>query len=331
VGELAALVNAVVWALTGVITKGVGKNVRPTHIVTAQVWIGLTFLLIVGIVIGQIDELIHVQLRSALYLTGGALINTAGSLVFWVALSRSTVSKVYPTTQSIFISVSVLAGWLFLGDSPEAGVIGGAILIIGGVILLNWQRNNADANDPENTTTINENPSTRTRPKRKPRSDYIGIGLGVATSFLWAGGFLSTVIGLEDTPPVAAATIRNFVPAVIFVGVFIAFPSLRITRVFKGNALRLTGGAVMFALSALTFVIAPRQRTTGRSRGAHKHVTNVRSGLRRSNTPRAPDALRPWRGRSKHGRNIRNSGFPLTPYRHGTTDRPTDLIPQPSQ
>lgn len=255
-GEIAALVNAVVWALTGVVTKGVGKNVRPTHIVTAQVWIGLTFLLIVAILLGQIDDLVHVQLRSALYLAGGALINTAGSLVFWVALSRSTVSKVYPTTQSIFISISVLAGWLFLGDTPQAGVIGGAALIIGGVVLLNWQPDSDDANEPDNSSTARSKPVTISRTKRKPRSDYIGIGLGVATSFLWAGGFLSTVIGLEDTPPVAAATIRNFVPAVIFIGVFIAFPSQRITRVFKGNGIRLTGGAAMFALSALTFVIA---------------------------------------------------------------------------
>ena len=107
-GELAALANAVVWALTGVITKGVGKNVKPTHIVAAQVWIGLIFLLIVGLVVGQLNELFHIQLRSALFLAGGALVNTAGSLVFWLALSRSTVSKVYQTTQSIFISISVL-------------------------------------------------------------------------------------------------------------------------------------------------------------------------------------------------------------------------------
>ncbi len=136
-GELAAVANAIVWALTGVVTKGVGKNVRPTHIVAAQVWIGLAFLLTVGFIVGQIDELINVELRSALYLAGGAVINTAGSLVFWVALSRGTVSTVYPTTQSIFISVSVLAGWLFLDDSPQVGVIGGALLIIAGVILLN--------------------------------------------------------------------------------------------------------------------------------------------------------------------------------------------------
>lgn len=248
-GELAALVNALVWALTGVVTKGVGKNVRPTHIVAAQVWIGLAFLLIVGLLIGQIDELIHVQLRSALFLAGGALINTAGSLVFWIALSRSTVSKVFPTTQSIFIIITVLAGWLFLGESPQAGVIGGAVLIIAGVILLNWQ------SAPESSENRDAAGAAGTR-RTKRRGDFVGIGLGVATSFLWAGGFLSTVVGLEETPPVAAATIRNLVPAMIFVVISIVFPSTRITRVFRGNGIRLTAGAVLFALSTLTFVVA---------------------------------------------------------------------------
>lgn len=245
-GELAALANAVVWALTGVITKGVGKNVKPHHIVSAQVWIGLIFLLIVGLIIDEIHELIHIELRSALFLVGGALSNTAGSLVFWLALSRSTVSKVYPTTQSIFISISVLSGWLFLGDNPQIGVIGGAILIIAGVVLLNWQPDDRTLDVIESSRTV----------KRKPRGDYIGIGLGIATSFLWAGGFISTVIGLEETPPVAAATIRNLVPAILFIGVGIAFPSARITRVFKGNATRIILSAILFAVSALTFVLA---------------------------------------------------------------------------
>lgn len=248
-GELAALANALVWALTGVVTKGVGKNVRPTHIVAAQVWISLALLLIVGLLIGQIGELIHIQLRSALYLAGGALINTAGSLVFWLALSRSTVSKVFPTTQSIFIIITVLAGWLFLGESPQVGVVGGAILIIGGVILLNRQSSPKTNENPVATGTVG---ARRTRRS----SDYIGIGLGVATSFLWAGGFLSTVVGLEETSPVAAATIRNLVPAMIFVVISIVFPSTRITRVFRGNGIRLTASAVLFAFSALTFVIA---------------------------------------------------------------------------
>ena len=105
-GELAALANAVVWALTGVITKGVGKNVKPTHIVAAQVWFGLIFLLIIGLIIGELNELFHIQLRSALLLAGGALANTAGSPVFWLALSRSTVSQAYPTTPRSFSSIT---------------------------------------------------------------------------------------------------------------------------------------------------------------------------------------------------------------------------------
>jgi drug/metabolite transporter (DMT)-like permease len=251
-GELAAVANAIVWALTGVLTKGVGKNVKPTHIVAAQVWIGLAFLLGVGFVIGQADELLHIEPRSAMFLAGGALVNTAGSLVFWLALSRGTVSTVYPTTQSIFIAVSVLAGWLFLGDTPRLAVVGGAALIIGGVILLNLK-----PADDETSDTADAPPERTSSPKRKRfKGDYIGIGLGITTSFLWAGGFLSTVVGLEDTPPVAAATIRNLVPAVLFVGIAIFLPAHRISRVFKGNGIRLTTGAIMFALSALTFVLA---------------------------------------------------------------------------
>lgn len=254
-GELAAVANAIVWALTGVLTKGVSKNVRPTHIVSAQVWIGLILLLTVGFVVGEIDELINVEFRSAMFLAGGALVNTAGSLVFWLALSRGTVSTVYPTTQSIFISISVLAGWLFLDDTPGVGVIGGAILIIGGVILLNLKPA-VDA-DPATVDSTDEQSPTPPRKKRqKFKGDFVGIGLGITTSFLWAGGFLSTVVGLEDTPPVAAATIRNLVPAILFIGMAIFFPTQRITRVFKGNGIRLTTGAIMFALSALTFVIA---------------------------------------------------------------------------
>ena len=254
-GEVAALANAIIWALTGVVVKGVGKNVRPTHIVAAQVWIGLSFLVVVGFLFGQINELIHVEPRSALYLAGGALINTAGSLVFWFALTRGTVSTVYPTTQSIFIIISVFSGWMFLGDAPHLGVIGGAVLIIGGVIMLNWEPASKQPDDLQMTrvgNVVNCGNSDRTR----GRGDYVGISLAVVTAFLWAGGFLSTVVGLEETPPVAAATIRNLVPAIMFVFVSILFPTTRITRVFRGNGIRLTLGAVLFAFSALTFVVA---------------------------------------------------------------------------
>ena len=245
-GESLALLNAVIWALTGVVTKGVGRDVKPIHIVTTQVWVGFLFLIGIGLVTGYLDDMADVQIRSALYLAGGALVNTAGSLVFWQAITRSTVSKVYPTTQSIFISISVLAGWLFLGDSPQIGVVGGAILIIGGVILLNRK--------PDAVVQKSANPSLAS--ERGSRGDYIGLGLAGLTSILWAVGFLSTVVGLQDTPPVLAATIRNFVPAILFIPMVFVIPSTRVSRVFKRNGTRLILGAVLFVGSSLTFVLA---------------------------------------------------------------------------
>ena len=245
-GESLALLNAVIWALTGVVTKGVGRDVKPIHIVTTQVWVGFLFLIGIGLVTGYLDDLAEVQIRSALYLAGGALVNTAGSLVFWQAITRSTVSKVYPTTQSIFISISVLAGWLFLGDSPQIGVVGGAILIIGGVILLN-RKPEAEVQKSANPSLPSEHGST---------GDYIGLGLAGLTAILWAVGFLSTVVGLQDTPPVLAATIRNFVPAILFIPLVFVIPSSRVSRVFKRNGTRLILGAVLFVGSSLTFVLA---------------------------------------------------------------------------
>ena len=245
-GESLALLNAVIWALTGVVTKGVGRDVKPIHIVTTQVWVGFLFLIGIGLVTGYLDDLAEVQIRSALYLAGGALVNTAGSLVFWQAITRSTVSKVYPTTQSIFISISVLAGWLFLGDSPQIGVVGGAILIIGGVILLNRK--------PDAVVQKSANPSLPS--ERGSRGDYIGLGLAGLTAVLWAVGLLSTVVGLQDTPPVLAATIRNFVPAILFIPIVFLIPSSRVSRVFKRNGTRLILGAVLFVGGSLSFVLA---------------------------------------------------------------------------
>ena len=77
-GESLALLNAIIWALTGVVTKGVGRNVKPIHIVTTQVWVGFLVLIAIGLVTGHLQELAHVQLRSVLYLAGGALVNTVG-------------------------------------------------------------------------------------------------------------------------------------------------------------------------------------------------------------------------------------------------------------
>ncbi len=226
-----------IWALTGVVTKGLDKKVSPIQIVAFQSWIALALLGLIGLLFSQVDELFRVPLKSSLLLAAGAIINTIGSIMFWMAIARGKVSSVYPTTQGVFILVSMLAAWLLLGDTPRVWVVVGAVLIIGGVLLLNRQ-------------TAEEKFGNR------QHNDYITISLAVATSLLWAGGFITTVVGLEDTPPLPAATIRILVPSALFLVLSMLVPSTRINRVYKGNEIRLTVSALLFAFSALSFVFA---------------------------------------------------------------------------
>src|SRR5690606_5248547 len=96
-GELAALSNGAVWATTGVVSKRLGREVRPLHIVTAQMWSSLLLLSLAALLIGQFDDIFTTPGGAAAAFIGSSVINTAGSLTFWMALSRGTVSRVYPT------------------------------------------------------------------------------------------------------------------------------------------------------------------------------------------------------------------------------------------
>ena len=236
-GEFAALSNAAVWALTGVVAKGMGREVRPVHVVSAQALVTVLLFLAAALALGQLDELLHTPLRSALIFAAGALINTLGSLAFWIAMSRGTVSKVYPTTQSLFILASMVSGWLFLGDDPRIGVVAGAALIISGVVFVNWQRG-VQSQAPDR------------------RAGVTAIMLATLTALMWAIGFVLTADALEDSDPLSATIIRNAVPALLFGSIAVFLPWSRLTRVLNANWKRLLGCCLLFAYSGFTFALA---------------------------------------------------------------------------
>lgn len=236
-GEFAALSNAAMWALTGVVSKGLGREVRPVHIVTAQSFAAVILFVLVALVIGQLDDVVRTPIAAIGIFAASSVINTVGSLVFWIAISRGSVSKVYPTTQSIFILASMGAGWIFLDDAPRIGVAGGAALIIFGVVLLNYHRGGF------------EQAADR-------RAGMIAILLALTTALLWAGGFVLTAEGLKDAGPLAAVLVRNVVPAVLFGALSIWVPWSRLTRIYKGNWRRLTIAGLLFAYSGFSFTLA---------------------------------------------------------------------------
>lgn len=244
IGEIAALSNAAVWAGTGVVAKGLGREVRPLHIVTMQMWSAFLILFAAAAVFGQLGSLWHMPRSSAAIFAGSSIINTAGSFTFWMAMSRGTVSRVYPTTQGLFILMSMAAGWIFLGDEPKLGVIAGAAVIIGGVVLVNRRADDAAQ-------------------ARDRRAEAIALSLSAVTALLWAAAFVLTAGALEDSEPLPAAVIRNAVPAALLGTLALFVPRIRVTRVFRPNWRRLIAIGVLIAYLEYSFVLALDKASPG--------------------------------------------------------------------
>ncbi|NQU96616.1 MAG: hypothetical protein HQ548_03085 [Chloroflexi bacterium] len=138
-----------------------------------------------------------------------AVANTVGQITFLYAISLGSVGWTFTMTNSIFIPLSVLAGWLLLGDDVNGWtwVGGGAIMV--GLYLLNRPvraRAPAEGSDPGNGSTVGTG-------RVVPRATVMAVLSGL----LWVVGLVFTARGLEGTDLMAAATVRTGVPALLFV------------------------------------------------------------------------------------------------------------------
>ena len=238
IGEIAALSNAAVWATTGVVSKGLRREVRPLHIVTLQIWSAFLILTVAAAVFGQLGPLWRMPVSAAAVFAGSSVINTVGALTFWMAMSRGTVSRVYPTTQGLFILMSISAGALLLGDDLGAGVLIGAALIIAGVVLVNRRKRRQE-----------DEASDR-------RAEAIALSLSAITALLWASAFAMTADALDESEPLPAAIIRNAVPAALLGLLALFVPHIRVTRVFRPSWRRLLVIGALIAYLEYSFVLA---------------------------------------------------------------------------
>ncbi len=238
VGELAAVSNAALWALVGTIAKSMPAGVRPIHVTSSHAWTTVVILGVILVSLGNLTDLTTMDRGTFFLFVGSGLINSAGSITFWVAISRSQISKVFPTTQGLFILVTLISSTIFFDTSLGIGLIGGAILVLSGVILMNWKRD--DASDTNQDL----------------RSTLVLIGMMLATAIFWAIGLLTTVEGLKNTEPIIATIIRNGIPAIVYLTIAIVYPTLGYKKAIAASPAKMLAGGIVFTLASWMFVFA---------------------------------------------------------------------------
>lgn len=130
-----------IWALLSAISAGAtallakkGVEEVPTNLALA-VRVFLILLIAVGIAIGTKQTSIAALSKDAwLYLFLSAIATGLSWLFYFRALKMGPVSKVAPIDKLSFV-VAMILGITFLGEKPTPKLVGGAILIVIGVLV----------------------------------------------------------------------------------------------------------------------------------------------------------------------------------------------------
>ncbi len=249
IGEASALVNAVLWALTGIFIKRAGPGVKTLQIMLAQNWIGAIAVILMAVAAGSIDNAFRMPMWVAGLLAGGAIINAGGQFLFFNALKKGNVGVVYTTTTGLFIVFSLAASALFLDDTVKPLALAGAPAIIIGLYVMNVVGNKGAPGAAASTR----------------KETLVALGLGAVTSAVWTIGLLTTARAVRETDIWSASLVRNVVPALLYTPVVFFLPELAPWKATKRVQFNLAASSIFFVMSFMTFLYSITKISPGLS------------------------------------------------------------------
>jgi drug/metabolite transporter (DMT)-like permease len=249
IGEAFALVNAVLWALTGIFIKRAGPGVKTAQVMLAQNWFAAVAAVLMAAVTGSIDDAFRMPGWVAGLLAGGAVINAGGQFLFFSALKKGNVGVVYTTTTGLFIVLSLAASALFLDDTVNPVALAGAPVIIAGLYVMNVI-GGGSAGGAQRTSR---------------KETLIALGLGTVTAAVWTTGLLTTARAVRETDIWSAALVRNAVPALMYTPVVFLFPDLAPWKATARVRINLAASSIFFVMSFMTFLYSITKISPGLS------------------------------------------------------------------
>jgi len=127
IGNISWLIAvACIWGVTNVFMKSGVKGLEKIH--------GSTIFSQIG------AELLYL-IRNWRYMVPFA-INQAGSLLFYIAISKNELSLAVPIVNSLTLAITLIAGSL-LGEKINGGVVLGVFIILTGVSICIYEKANS--------------------------------------------------------------------------------------------------------------------------------------------------------------------------------------------
>jgi len=200
-GELVALVSALLWAVASVLlTVGARRlHVLPLNLVRCVV--SSVFFLALLPFFGGFEALAAIAPASWLWLVVSvAMLLVVGDTLYFLSMELAGVSWAMPVA-SINPLWAVLLASVFLDEPLSWSLLGGALLVVAGIVLVSRTADHRTAGNPGNR-------SVRRR----------GLLLALATSVLWAIGQISLKPATAGIDSVVANSVRQPIGALALLG-----------------------------------------------------------------------------------------------------------------
>jgi len=196
-------------------------------------------MLILTLVTGRTGTYSQVTPVKFLFLISSILIGGGiGDSLYVASMPRIGVTKAFPIA-SIYPAITFALGLAFLRESITFAIVGGLVLVLGGVILLG-------------------RPSAPTSGKPISANDRTGIATAMLAAVFWAVSGVLVAPGMEGLDPIAVASFRTPILALVLIAIVIARGTWRqLTKLSKKEWLIiLAGGFIGWGLGSVLFLLS---------------------------------------------------------------------------
>lgn len=240
-GSLVGLASALAWAMTTVLVRPLLGHCGLGATNAVRFVVGAALFIFVSALTGNLGLAVSLNTHAYLLLLLSATVSLViGDSAYFVASRRIGVARALPISMSYPVLTALVAVF-FLGESASWALWTGAVLVVGGAILLGLP--------------ARQKGSLRL-PATAGRWDVPSIALAVLAAVGWAGSVLVVKLVLAEADPVTINVVRTFFAALLSTGLALSSPRLAGTWPRGRWAVCAVAVGALAMLSSLTFVAA---------------------------------------------------------------------------
>lgn len=194
-GELTALASALVWTVTNIVLRGQSAKFGAVAVNAWRTLFAALCFAVIFIFTRDITHLTSIPLTALAALLGAVVLGMViGDALQFTAMLRIGVARAMPVSSS-FPLFTMLVAAVILGEPITPRAIGGAVLVIAGVIIVALPRRGTVEEASEQHAAAS-------------RYYWVGVGMALTAAICWSFSTTLIRIGVRDIDVITANTIR---------------------------------------------------------------------------------------------------------------------------